>query len=129
MSLKLIFKDYKSFEDREAESQHIKRMYPNCVPIIVEKGRNTSLPELDKKKFIVQKKQKMQTFFYLLRKKFKLAETQRIYLIVKGISPNLETIIEDIYQVNHLWGYFLLDIILIYIFSPQFPIVGLQNKL
>ena len=103
MSLKTIFKDYKSFEDRLEEAQKIKKMYPGCLPIIVEKGRMSTLPELEKKKFIVPKLRKFQTFYFTLRKKFKLSETQRIYLIIKNISPNLETTIEDIYQVNCLF--------------------------
>jgi len=103
MSLKKwIFKDEKCYEDRVEEAQRIKRMYPDSIPIIVQKHPKSILPELEKKKFIVPKERKFSEFHYLIRKKIKLTDTQALFLIIKDFSPNFTSTILQIYQVCNM---------------------------
>ena len=48
-----LFKDSFSFENRCEESTRIKHKYPHRVPIIVEKAKNCTLSDPDKKKYLV----------------------------------------------------------------------------
>jgi hypothetical protein len=47
------FKESKTFEERKAESDKLKERYPDRVPIICEKSKTCTLPDIDKTKYLV----------------------------------------------------------------------------
>jgi GABA(A) receptor-associated protein len=53
--MKFQFKEEKSFEDRQAEATKVLDLYPNRIPVIVEKWPQSRLPSLSNKKFLVEK--------------------------------------------------------------------------
>ena len=53
--MKFQFREDKSFEDRHAEASKVLALYPNRVPVIVEKWPQSRLPNLTNKKFLVEK--------------------------------------------------------------------------
>jgi GABA(A) receptor-associated protein len=53
--MKFQFKEEKSFEDRQAEANKVLDLYPNRIPVIVEKWPQSHLPNLTNKKFLVEK--------------------------------------------------------------------------
>lgn len=76
--------------------------YSDSVPIIVQKHPKSNLPELEKKKFIVPKERKLSEFYYLIRKKIRLNDTQALFLIIKDFQPNLTSTVSQIYEVNSI---------------------------
>jgi GABA(A) receptor-associated protein len=51
--MKWEFKDSHPFEVRCAESSKIRGKYQDRIPVIVEKVPKSSIPDIDKKKFLV----------------------------------------------------------------------------
>lgn len=66
------FKQEFSLEARKGESERIRAKYSDRVPVIVEKGSHSAVPEIDKKKFLVPVDLTMGQFMYVVRKRLKL---------------------------------------------------------
>jgi len=78
-------KEEHSLESRKASSASIRTKHPDRIPVIVEKrARDQSLPEIDKKKFLVPADLTIGQFVYVIRKRIKLAPEQAIFLFVSG---------------------------------------------
>ena len=70
---------------RKASSASIRAKHPDRIPVIVEKRqRDASLPEIDKKKFLVPSDLTVGQFVYVIRKRIKLAPEQAIFLFVSA---------------------------------------------
>lgn len=90
-------KDASDLDSRKASAASIRAKHPDRIPVIVEKrGGDKSLPDIDKKKFLVPADLTIGQFMYVIRKRIKLAPEQAIFLFVaQGIMPpsanNLQT--------------------------------------
>ena len=70
---------------RKASSASIRAKHPDRIPVIVEKRqRDASLPDIDKKKFLVPSDLTVGQFVYVIRKRIKLAPEQAIFLFVSA---------------------------------------------
>ena len=70
---------------RKASSASIRAKHPDRIPVIVEKrSADASLPEIDKKKFLVPSDLTVGQFVYVIRKRIKLAPEQAIFLFVSA---------------------------------------------
>ena len=49
----LSFKHFNLTDSRREESQKIRRKYPDRIPVVVEKVSSSSIPDIDKRKFLV----------------------------------------------------------------------------
>lgn len=67
--MKFQYKLEKSFEDRRAESDRVAELYPDRLPIIVEKFSGSRLPDLSNKKYLVEKDSTAAQFLYTIRKR------------------------------------------------------------
>lgn len=86
-----LFKNKYSFEDRKKEFDKIKEKYPDRIPVIVEKSKNCkTLPDIDKKKYLVPKDLSFSQFMYVVRKRIKLDSDQALYIFINDtlISGN-----------------------------------------
>ena len=66
------------------ESDRIKNKYPNRIPIIVEKKKDSELPDIDKSKFLVQKDMIINQFIYIIRKKINLKPNEAIFVTINN---------------------------------------------
>lgn len=83
-------------EKRAAEAKRILTKYPDRIPVIVEKSARSTLPEIDKKKFLVPGSMLCGEFKYIIHKHLQsqlansaesLSAEQTLYLFVKNTPP------------------------------------------
>ena len=72
-----------SFEKRLEESKRILSKYPDRIPIICERV-NKSVPELDKRKYLVPDDLTIGSFMFVIRKRMSLSPEKSIYLFVQS---------------------------------------------
>lgn len=68
-------------DQRKAESKRIRERYPDRVPVIVERAAQTTLPPLDRRKFLVPAELTMGQFAYVIRKRIKLSPEKSMYVM------------------------------------------------
>jgi len=66
------------------EFERIKNKYPNRIPIIVKKKKDSELPDIDKSKFLVQKDMIINQFIYIIRKKINLKPNEAIFVTINN---------------------------------------------
>ena len=76
------FKNKFNFDTRTKESSKILTKYPDRIPIIVSRSKNSTLPELEKSKFLVPSDLTLGQFQTVLRKRIKLADTEAIFIFI-----------------------------------------------
>jgi GABA(A) receptor-associated protein len=83
-------------EKRSAEAKRILTKYPDRIPVIVEKSARSTLPEIDKKKFLVPGSMLCGEFKYIIHKHLQsqlsagsdaLSAEQTLYLFVRNTPP------------------------------------------
>lgn len=93
------FKKTFSFEERFAESQRVLYKYPERVPIICEKYKqSTHIPEIDKKKYLVPVDLTFGQFIYVIRRRLNLSSEKAIFLFVNGNIPASSSLIYHHYS-------------------------------
>jgi GABA(A) receptor-associated protein len=75
-------------EKREKESSRIRLKYPDRIPAIVEKLDNSSLPDIDRKKFLVPKDLDYSQFIFMIRCRLKLAADQALFIYINEQIPS-----------------------------------------
>tara|TARA_B100000674_G_C37349734_1_gene693561 strand:+ start:185 stop:541 length:357 start_codon:yes stop_codon:yes gene_type:complete len=78
----LSFKQSNDFDQRKKESTKIIAKFPNKVPVIAEKGKNTEIQQADKNKFLVHEEMTLAQFIVVLRKRIKLKEAEALFIYV-----------------------------------------------
>ena len=82
---------HKSLKELQNESSQIRRKYPGRIPVIVTVNNEwfkSSLPKLDKNKFLVPIDLTMGQFMYIIRKRLKLDSSKAIFLYTNNnITP------------------------------------------
>ena len=73
-----MFKKENSFEKRVRESSNIRQTYPDRIPVICER-KDTTLPDLDKKKYLVPFDLTMGQFSYIIRRRLRLSPEKAIF--------------------------------------------------
>jgi len=94
----VLFKDEFTFEKRKEEANRILEKYPDRIPIICERNKNSTIEKVDKKKFLVPKDLTVGQFMYVLRKRIKLKPEQAIFLFVNNTLPPVSSTIGNIYS-------------------------------
>lgn len=82
-----MFKASISFQDRVKESKRIIEKYPDKIPVICERNFTSTLPKIDKHKYLVPMDLTIGQFIYVIRKRIKITPQQAIYLFIKGHMP------------------------------------------
>jgi len=94
------FKKKVPFEDRLKESERIMAKYPDRIPIIVEKLKNSNAPDIGKHKYLVPDDLTISQFMYVIRKRIKLGPEEAIYIYVNKSLPPGSSLISQIYKDN-----------------------------
>ncbi|AYV77174.1 MAG: autophagy protein Atg8 ubiquitin-like protein [Barrevirus sp.] len=95
------FKMLHSFEKRKAEADRINEKYPDKVPLILERSDASSLPEIEKKKYLMQKDVTIGQFIFIIRKQIKMDESQSIFLLINNtVVPHTGSTIGEVYAKN-----------------------------
>lgn len=91
----LEFQKQYSLSERITESKKIRSKYPERVPIIVE-SNDTTIPKIDKKKFLVPNDITVGQFMYVIRKRIKLKSTIALYIFINGRIPKSSDLLQNI---------------------------------
>jgi GABA(A) receptor-associated protein len=88
-----------SLKERKEQYNKAKKLYPNKIPIIIEKDRFTkNLNDIDKNKYLVNKELTLAQFMFVIRKKLNVTPEKAIFLYINGkLYPSSENI-ENIYN-------------------------------
>eukprot|EP00461_Guttulinopsis_vulgaris_P002863 UN02864 len=92
------FKDEKTFEQRQQEAARIIEKYPDRIPVIAERRKDSDLPEIDKKKYLVPKDLTVGQFVYVIRKRIKLSPEKALYIFVNKQLLSTSSHMTDVYR-------------------------------
>jgi len=92
------FKLKHSFENRCKESNNIVTKYPERIPVVVEKLKNSDVVDIDKTKFLVPYSLTMGQFAYVIRKRMKLPPEKAIFLFINNNIPMQSSLMSSIYD-------------------------------
>ena len=100
--MKSSFKSQNQHSERLKESTRIIEKYPERVPIICEKLKNSrdNLPNIDKTKYLVPKELTIGQFIFVIRKRIHLAPETALFVFVNGNIPSSNSILDDVYDLN-----------------------------
>lgn len=85
-------------ETRRKEAKQILLRYPDRIPVIVEKSKNSNLPDLDKHKFLVPRNLTIGQFIYVIRKRIKLDSDQAVFVFINNTLPPTSALLSEIYK-------------------------------
>ena len=80
------------------EFERIKNKYPNRIPIIVKKKRDSKIADIGESKLLVQKDMVMNQFIYVIRKRLKLKSSEAIFVTINNEMCTSSEILSDIYD-------------------------------
>lgn len=93
------FRSKHPFEARKAEAERICEKFPGRIPVIVERTAKSTIPELDKQKFLVPGDLTIGQFCYVIRKRMALPPEQALFLFVGNSLPTTGSILREMYQL------------------------------
>ena len=95
----MLFIEEYSFQARKEESDRVRHKHPDKVPLIIERvEKNTTLPPLDKKKFLVPGDITVGQLIFVIRKRIKLRPDQAIFLFTNGVIPPSSSVLSIVYN-------------------------------
>ena len=80
------------------EAKRIMTKYPTRIPIIVNKHKNCSLPDIDKQKYLVDKDMNMREFLYVIRKRIQLESSQALFIMINNTLVSSNNLLGEIYE-------------------------------
>jgi hypothetical protein len=78
------FKRNHSVEERKNESSRVLSKFPDRIPIICEKNKNSSAPDIDKSKYLVPNDLTIGQFLFVIRKRMHLKPEHALFLFIDG---------------------------------------------
>ncbi|GMH43036.1 hypothetical protein BSKO_10958 [Bryopsis sp. KO-2023] len=90
------FRERFPFEERKAESDRIRATYPDMIPVIVEKLRISSLPDIDEEKQLILSKLPVRQFFYDMRQQLKSSDA--VFIFPNSGFPETTAFMMDLYR-------------------------------
>lgn len=93
------FRSSSSFEARLEESRRITEKFPGRIPVIVERAQRaeSSIPLIDKNKFLVPGDLTLSQFIFVIRKRVSIQSDQALFLFVNGTLPTTGTLLRELY--------------------------------
>lgn len=93
------FKEEHPLEKRQAEAARIKEKYPDRIPVIVERAeKSNSIPDIDKKKYLVPADLTVGQFVYVIRKRIKLSPERAIFIFIDNKLPPSASLMSAVYE-------------------------------
>jgi GABA(A) receptor-associated protein len=103
----LSFKQQFSHQKRSEESRRILLKYPDRIPVIAERSDKSTLPNIDKKKYLVPGDLTFSQFIYVIRKRIKLGADEALFLFVNNTIPPASALMSDVYKEHKSEDFFL----------------------
>ena len=96
------YKETVPFKSRFNECERIRSKYPDRVPVIVERTKNSDeLNEIDKKKFLIPADLTVGQFVYVIRRRISLPAEQALFIMLDNhILPTSSELISVVWK-NH----------------------------
>jgi GABA(A) receptor-associated protein len=94
------FKTQYTFETRVEEARRIITKHPDRRPVICEKSKNTDLPAIDKKKYLVPYDLSIAQFMYFVRKRMSLKPEESLFLFINGKIMSSNMSIGKVYDLE-----------------------------
>lgn len=94
------FKMMYSFEKRKSESEKVK-MTPECadkIPVIIERADKSTIQELPKTKYLINKDVTVAQLIYILRRNIKLQPYEAMFLFINDTIPATGAKMSTIYD-------------------------------
>ena len=92
------FKKKHSLSKRQEESNRILQKYKDKVPIIVQQDATSTLPILDKIKYLVPRDLSLGQFLFVIRKRIKLKPEKSLILFVNNKIIANHLLLSEIYE-------------------------------
>ena len=92
------FKKEHPLDKRTAEATRICNKYPDRIPVIVEKAEQSTIPDIDKQKYLVPSSLTVGQFIYVIRKRIRLTPDMAIFLFVNNVLPPTAALMSSIYD-------------------------------
>jgi len=92
------YKKTHTFNDRYKESTRVREKYPDRIPIIVERAKNSRLPEIDKSKYLTPGDISMGQFTHVVRKRLNISQEKAIFLFTGNILAPTGALMSQIYD-------------------------------
>lgn len=96
--MKFRYRDEVAFDERKLEAVRIRQKYPDRVPVIVEKDPNSSIPDIDKRKFLVPSDITVAQFQWIIRKRIQIPSDKAIFLFVGKTLPQSSAPMSVVYD-------------------------------
>ena len=94
------YKNIRSFSQRKKESEKNLLLYPNRIPVIIERCKNSksNIGHLDKNKFLIPKTMQIFEVYNIVRKRVNLKPEIALFITFGGVLHKLNDLIGDVYS-------------------------------
>lgn len=93
------FKIDHTFQTRSNEAGRIRAKHADRIPVICERLASSSVPGIDKKKYLVPSDLTVGQFVYVIRKRIKLTPEQALFVFVnESVLPPTAALMSSIYE-------------------------------
>jgi GABA(A) receptor-associated protein len=93
------YREKHPFSQRKAEIDKIREKYPQKVPVLVERAKDSkNVPDIDKNKFLVPEELTIGQFMFVIRKRIKLAPEQALFILINNELPPTSAMMSHIYE-------------------------------
>ena len=94
-----MFQQQHTLEDRQAQSERIRKRYVDRVAVIVERSAHEKiLPQIAKYKYLVPHDLTLGQFVYVIRKQLTLRTEDSLFVFVNGKLPPASTTMSELYR-------------------------------
>lgn len=88
----------KSLSERQNEARRIKEKYPDRIPVIVKKSPKSTIPDIDRTKYLVPTDLTVGQFVYIIRKRIKLEPDKALFVFIKNILPPTAAMMTQMFE-------------------------------
>ena len=81
------YKEVRTLSERMTESAHIRKKYPDRIPVIIQRKPYSKAPLVSKYKYLVNNDLTVSQLLYSIRSKIKLDVTQALFFFVEQTIP------------------------------------------
>lgn len=76
----------------------LKKKFPNKIPCVVLKHKSSKLPDIDKHKYLIPYDITFGQFFYIIRKRLSLDNSQSLFLFINNQLPPTGLLMSQLFE-------------------------------
>jgi GABA(A) receptor-associated protein len=93
------FKKEKNVEERKQEYNRISNKYPDLIPVICERMNGSTIPESQRRKYLVPSDITMGQFKYVIRKRINLLPDQALFVFInQSVLAPTNSLVKDVHK-------------------------------